>query len=116
MEKLRFGEQEWVALWRVKGSPSAREANDLGRAIAEAIGMEVVSSAVDLFPHSSNGKGGVGLQAYWAWTESFLVISTWPELGIFRVYLASCKRFESSIVIDEISKYGIPIAFELTEI
>lgn len=112
----RFGEKEWVALWRVIGPLDCLEAKALGESIAGAVNMEIVSSTLDTFPHPTNGKGGVGIQIYWAWTESFLVISTWPELNMYRVYLASCKQFDVKDVIKEISKHGIPTAFELMEI
>jgi len=108
----RFGDTEWVKLWSVKGGLSAIELYRLGADIAQAIDMDVVSQTLDLFPSPRNGKGGVGLQIYWAWTESFLVISTWPELGIFRVYLASCKEISEK---GEIQLHKLLSAFGLVQ-
>lgn len=113
MTNLRFGEREWVCLWRVQGRP---DVSKLGKEIAKKIDMEIISSTLDTFPSEKNGKGGVGLQVYWAWTESFLVISTWPELGFFRVYLASCKKFDPREVTMILSEIGYILAFEPTEI
>lgn len=94
----RFGEKEDVALWRVQGTLTREQVLDLGEDIAQLIKMTIVGAArVDSFPTAA-GTGGAGFQAYWCWTESFLVISTWPELGFFRVYLASCREFLPVIV------------------
>lgn len=59
--------------------------------------MTIEASLRNAFPNQQ-GKGGHGVQVYWCWTESFLVISTWPQLGFIRVYLASCKEFLPVIV------------------
>lgn len=88
-----FGIDEDVGLWRVGTSlPLDLESvRGLGVQIANLIDMNIEQSMEGVFP--KKGKGGHGIQIYWEWTESFLVISTWPKLGFLRVYVASCKPF-----------------------
>lgn len=111
MEK--FGEREDIVLCRVEGVLTREEILELGDNIAALIGMEVVGKPrVDSFP-TAEGKGGAGYQVYWCWTESFLVISTWPKLGFIRVYLASCKSFLPTVVINFLkSAVGPVLQFE----
>lgn len=112
----RFGEREWMAFWRVQGRPTSPELYALGRTVASKIGMTVVNSCGDLFPHESNSKGGVGNQIYFCWTESFMVLSSWPDLNFFRVYIASCKKFDPRDVSNELREVGPILQFEVAEI
>lgn len=92
-----FGEREDIALWKVAGIFEDSFILDLGKWLADLVGMKIEGSDVKSFPNAQ-GNGGTGIQIYWAWTDSFLVISTWPELGFIRIYMASCKPFVPCLV------------------
>lgn len=113
---LTFGEQEDVALWKVSGVFDDHFILELGTRLAELVSMQIEAENVKNFPNSQ-GKGGTGIQVYWAWTESFLVISTWPELGFIRIYMASCKSIVPGIVSNFLkNQVGEILQFRYAEI
>lgn len=98
----KFGMREDVALWKIEGFKSTNDTLDLGFEIAKLANMTVETWHIEEFP-TKEGNGGVGCQIYWVWTESFLVISTWPELGFTRIYMASCKPFDARNITQHLS-------------
>lgn len=91
-----LGLQEWQSGWRIKGDLTLQEALDLSKNLIAFVGMEAFEAPdVKYF----NGiKGGVGFQFYQTLVESWLIISTWPKHGFFRVNLSSCKYFSHGAV------------------
>lgn len=112
-----FGEREDIALWKVAGVFEDNFILDLGACLADLLGMEVEGTYLKTFLNTQ-GKGGTGIQVYWAWTDSFLVISTWPEIGIIRVAMSTCaiEKFLPVMVtkfleavIGPVREYAMPI-------
>lgn len=96
---MPFGLREDVALYRVQGVLKDEDIRRLGQALADLLGMRILDGPmVNNFEEGDGQGAGTGAQYYWVWGESFLVISTWPELGFVRVYLASCKPFHPWLV------------------
>jgi len=91
MTTYTLGEKEWQSGWRVNGQLTLQEAFNLCGNIIDGIDMTKHGSPhVEFF----NGeKGGVGFQVYQILVESWLIISTWPAHGFFRLNLSSCKFF-----------------------
>lgn len=90
-----LGLVETVWCWRVE-SPELDidQIKDLSTRIIKLVGM-TPDGFVDWTEYPNwQGKGGYGIQVYQKLVESFLVISTWPDHRMLRIYLASCMPFD----------------------
>jgi S-adenosylmethionine/arginine decarboxylase-like enzyme len=90
-----FGEIEHMACWTLRGHLDEAQVRELGLELSQLTGMTLHGNpVVDEFP-TEDGKGGIGIQAYFAWVESWLLIGTWPEIGLVRVAMSTCavERF-----------------------
>lgn len=66
--------------------------------LIELVGMTPDGSPDLRFYPTAAGKGGYGVQVYQPLVESWLIIGTWPELGLIRVNLSSCKEYDPQAV------------------
>lgn len=110
-----FGAVEHMAWWLVSGKLSEKQALSLGRELSRLTGM-TLDGEPDLrrYP-TQNGAGGYGVQIYFPWVESWLLIGTWPDLNLVRVAMSTCatERFIPAAVtkfleavIGAVQKYG----------
>lgn len=113
-----FGAIEHMAWWKIGGRLSPARVLTLGQELSELVGMTLDGEPdVREYPNPDS-KGGVGVQVYFAWVESWLLIGTFPlagEAGIVRVAMSTCatERFLPakvdlflSLVVGPVLKYG----------
>lgn len=95
----KLGAVETVWCWKVETPEmNTRRVIDLSVEVINLIGMTLDGlPEVSHYPNLDN-KGGYGIQLYQKLVESFLIISTWPDHGIARFYLASCVPFDPDVV------------------
>jgi hypothetical protein len=90
-----FGAVEHMAWWQVQGYLTEVQVVDLGRQLSQVTGMTLDGLPdVRRYP-TPGGLGGEGVQVYFAWVESWLIIGTWPDLNLVRVAMSTCavERF-----------------------
>jgi S-adenosylmethionine/arginine decarboxylase-like enzyme len=99
-----LGEKEWQVGFRIVPRPSKwgllenpQSLLRLAWGLIEFIGMTKDGNP-DVRFYPANGKGGTGIQLYQPLVESWLVVGTWPEHGIIRVNLSSCKPYDHEAV------------------
>lgn len=114
-QQAPFGTVEHMAWWQVRGEVGEERVLALGEELSQLTGMTLDGSPdVRHYPNAA-GQGGVGMQLYFPWVESWLIIGTWPEIGIIRVAMSTCavERFLPVMVtkyleavIGPIEKFG----------
>jgi len=118
LPNLDFGAVEHMAWWKLQGRLSLPRILTLGKELSELTGMTLDGEPdVRSYP-TTDGKGGVGYQVYFAWVESWLLIGTFPQAGdtgIVRVAMSTCK-FDNFVpaavqkflvlVVGPVEKYG----------
>jgi hypothetical protein len=94
MEK-EFGDVEWISCWRMEWNPTPAELLEVVDSLIEYVGMTPEGDPdIREYPNLE-GKGGYGCQIYRVLTESYVVAGTWPDIGITRILLASCKPYSA---------------------
>jgi hypothetical protein len=93
MKETQFGDIEQISCWRIIWKPTIKELLDLIKDLIEYIGMTPEGEPDIRHYPNDEGKGGFGCQVYQALTESYVIAGTWPDLGITRILLASCKSY-----------------------
>lgn len=98
--QLPFGWIEAMAWWQVLGSLGEDQVLALGQELSQVTGMTLDGEPDVRHYPTPAGLGGEGLQVYFAWVESWLIIGTWPDLGIIRIAMSTCavERFCSVAV------------------
>lgn len=99
MATKSLGIDEIQAGWRVRGEFDAARLLLFCEQLIRFVEM-TPEGAWDLqyFQPRPERNGGLGLQAYHALTESWIIFSTWPQHGFVRITLASCKPFNVKLV------------------
>jgi len=117
MNPIPFGEVEHMACWTLHGRLDENQVRALGEELSQLTGMTLYGEPdVASFP-TPDGKGGVGIQAYFKWVESWMIIGTWPEIGLVRVAMSTCavERFLPIQVTKHLESVGPIIKYGFTE-
>ena len=87
---IKFGSIEHMAWWKISGKLTENEVLSLGKDLSLLAEMTLDGEPdIRRYP-TDNGNGGVGIQVYFPWVESWMIIGTWPELNLIRIAMSTC--------------------------
>ena len=86
--------------------------------------LEALMKLLELHPHGSScfefptpwNTGGIGITAIQSFTESYIVIDSWPEHEYANVHICSCKSYVSNSIKLFLNEYFEGVKIEVQEL
>ena len=114
--QTNLGRFERQSGWLARGYLAPDRCVLLALNLIDLVGMTPDGGPDIRFYPNAQGNGGQGVQVYQPLVESWLVIGTWPELGLVRVNLSSCKEYDPQAVQAHLEAQVGPVIKSYSEV